>query len=345
MVKSKTLKKQRKSIKLRGGVKTRKLSRNGKIVHVRSEKDIPALHNMIFKGPTEISVVFALLKGCGPCEGMKREVISHLTSLKQRGMNIATVDSEVFNKTKLASIPRKFYPTILLVGKDGKAATFPDEMGEPTNSMPRKATLEEDKKALTALIQSPIKGRELMNNGVNSMANTNQDVVNTLDDVNEVNSVNNVNSVNSMNSNKVNLNKINKSNSNKANVNLADDEHIEDEQVEVNKTVRNMPIKQMPASPFENIRENENPSIASTLSPKKMTYDISAINKNVSQPKLSGDSVDSDILASQGRAQGAKTGTAVAVGKQEGGMLKAIRKYRESVDAVLKMRKPKTRRR
>jgi hypothetical protein len=42
-----------------------------------------------------------------------------------------------------------------LVGKDKKAAIFKDENGEPTNAMPRKPTLEEDKKALSALVQSP----------------------------------------------------------------------------------------------------------------------------------------------------------------------------------------------
>jgi hypothetical protein len=43
----------------------------------------------------------------------------------------------------------------MLVGPDKKAATFLDENGQPTNSMPRKNTLEEDKETLSALLQSP----------------------------------------------------------------------------------------------------------------------------------------------------------------------------------------------
>jgi len=70
-------------------------------------------------------------------------------------MNLASVDSEVIGKTSLANVPRKFYPTLLLVGKDKKPATFMDEDGTPTNAMPRSNTLAEDREALSNLIQNP----------------------------------------------------------------------------------------------------------------------------------------------------------------------------------------------
>jgi len=44
---------------------------------------------------------------------------------------------------------------LLLVGKDKKPATFIDEDGSPTNSMPRNASLSEDRETLSKLVQTP----------------------------------------------------------------------------------------------------------------------------------------------------------------------------------------------
>lgn len=144
----------KRKFKLRPGRKTRKEQSGGrKVLDARSNKDIKLFENMIVTGP--LTLVFAKLEGCGPCQRFNSEVWSHLTKLKKRGMNLASIDSELIKNTSLANVPRKFYPTLLLVGKDKKAAIFKDENGEPTNAMPRKPTLEEDKKALSALVQSP----------------------------------------------------------------------------------------------------------------------------------------------------------------------------------------------
>jgi hypothetical protein len=43
----------------------------------------------------------------------------------------------------------------MLVGKDGKPATFKDEEGQPTNAMPRNSTLSEDREALSNLVVNP----------------------------------------------------------------------------------------------------------------------------------------------------------------------------------------------
>lgn len=144
----------KRKFKLRPARKTRKGQTGGrKVLDARSNKDIKLFENMIVTGP--LTLVFAKLEGCGPCQRFNSEVWSHLTKLKKRGMNLASIDSELIKNTSLANVPRKFYPTLLLVGKDKKAAIFKDENGEPTNAMPRKPTLEEDKKALSALVQSP----------------------------------------------------------------------------------------------------------------------------------------------------------------------------------------------
>ena len=144
----------KRKFKLRPARKTRKGQTGGrKVLDARSTKDIKLFENMIVTGP--LTLVFAKLQGCGPCERFNSEVWSHLTKLKRRGMNLASIDSELINSTSLANVPRKFYPTLLLVGKDKKAAIFKDENGQPTNAMPRKPSLEEDKKALSALVQTP----------------------------------------------------------------------------------------------------------------------------------------------------------------------------------------------
>jgi hypothetical protein len=136
--------------------KTRRLPRaqkgGRKVLDARSKKDVKLFENMIVTGP--LTLVFAKLQGCGPCERFNKDVWSHLTKLKKRGMNLASIDSELIKNTSLGVQP-KAYPTLLLVGKDRKPATFKDENGQPTNSMPRKNTLEEDRAALTALVQAP----------------------------------------------------------------------------------------------------------------------------------------------------------------------------------------------
>jgi len=70
-------------------------------------------------------------------------------------MNRAAIREDMIANTSLANVERKFYPTLLLVGKDKKTATFVDENGAATPAMPRKPTLDEDKESLTALVNSP----------------------------------------------------------------------------------------------------------------------------------------------------------------------------------------------
>jgi hypothetical protein len=102
-----------------------------------------------------LTLVYVNAKWCGACHRFNDEVWSQLTKLKNRSVNLASVDSEYIGKTSLANVPRKFYPTLMLVGKDKKPATFEDEEGQPTNAMPRNATLEEDREALSNLVVNP----------------------------------------------------------------------------------------------------------------------------------------------------------------------------------------------
>ena len=133
--------------------KTRKNRSRGRVLDVRSAKHVKQLESLMASGP--LTIVFVKAQWCGACHRFNDEVWSSLTKLKNKHMNLASVDSEVIGQTSLANVPRKFYPTLLLVGKDKKPATFLDEDGTPTNSMPRNGSLEEDREALSSLVQSP----------------------------------------------------------------------------------------------------------------------------------------------------------------------------------------------
>jgi thiol-disulfide isomerase/thioredoxin len=115
---------------------------------------VKSFEKMLSKGP--LTLVYINAKWCGACHQFSDKVWDPLTKLKNKNINLASVDSEMIGKTSLASVPRKFFPTLLLVGKDKKPATFKDESGVPTNAMPRNNTLSEDKEALTNLVQTPL---------------------------------------------------------------------------------------------------------------------------------------------------------------------------------------------
>ena len=133
--------------------KTRRQNRNTKVLDVRSPAGVKMFEKLIVNG--NLTMVLVKAKWCGACHRFNDEVWSHLTKLKNKSMNLAAVDSEMIGQTSLANVPRKFYPTLLLVGKDKKPATFIDEDGSPTNSMPRNASLTEDRETLSKLVQTP----------------------------------------------------------------------------------------------------------------------------------------------------------------------------------------------
>jgi len=132
---------------------TRKNRKGANVLDVRSDGAVKLFEKALVKGP--LTLVYVNAKWCGACHRFNDEVWSSLTKLKNKSVNLASVDSEYIGKTSLANVPRKFYPTLMLVGKDGKPATFEDEEGKPTNAMPRNSTLSEDKEALSNLVINP----------------------------------------------------------------------------------------------------------------------------------------------------------------------------------------------
>jgi len=114
---------------------------------------IANFEQLLGRGPLTLVLIYA--DWCGACHRFRDEVWSPLTQLKNATMNRAAIREDMIAGTSLANVERKFYPTLLLVGKDKKPATFVDENGVSTPAMPRKQTLDEDKESLTALVNSP----------------------------------------------------------------------------------------------------------------------------------------------------------------------------------------------
>ena len=133
--------------------KTRKNRKSSHVIDVRSDGAVKLFEKALVKGP--LTLVYVNAKWCGACHRFNDEVWSSLTKLKNKSVNLASVDSEFIGKTSLGKVPRKFYPTLMLVGRDGKPATFKDEEGQPTNAMPRNSTLSEDREALSNLVVNP----------------------------------------------------------------------------------------------------------------------------------------------------------------------------------------------
>jgi thiol-disulfide isomerase/thioredoxin len=132
---------------------TRKGQKGKKVIDVRSKNMIGNFEQLLGRGPLTLVLIYA--DWCGACHRFRDEVWSPLTQLKNATMNRAAIREDMIANTSLANVERKFYPTLLLVGKDKKTATFVDENGASTPAMPRKPTLDEDKESLTALVNSP----------------------------------------------------------------------------------------------------------------------------------------------------------------------------------------------
>jgi hypothetical protein len=300
---------------------TRRNGRKPRVLDVRSRGAVKAFENLIVQGP--LTLVYVNAKWCGACHRFNKEVWSPLTKLKNKGLNLASVDSEYINKTSLANVPRKFFPTLMLVGRDKKPAEFKDENGQPTNAMPRKESLTEDRETLSALVQAPM-NHPLANANANTEAK--EEALGPIQTETVVN----------------------------------DDTPTNPVDEEVQRTITNMPLnmsakrntmKNTPASPFDNNNE-EVPSMVNVPSAPSAT----SSNKTFkSRPRSSAPNVASDLLATQ---SGSPTGTAaVLVGEQapqrggsgssssRKGLLYAINEQVKSLDTIIGMRKDKKTRR
>ena len=319
--------------RLRGG-KTHRNSRKpvkSKVLDVRSKNSLRLFENLILSGP--LTLVFARLEGCGPCERFKEEVWSPLTKMKNKGMNMAMIESEMIPNTSLANVPRKFYPTLMLVGPDKKAATFLDENGEPTNSMPRKNTLEEDKETLSALLQSP-NTHPVVKNSVNP---ENDIMVNT-ESLKTAGTAATTGTTGTTESSIVPVPATSQAEPDMMPNTPESEQEEEEEQEEVRRTIVNTPLRN---ELNRKIMNSKPPSPYDIELHPTMEPEVPSIRSNTAKRVPN---VASDLLASQSSVP---TGSAEVLSKeaQRGGkLLKAIREHTKSLDGVLRTRNgPKTR--
>ena len=297
-----------------------------------------------------LTIVFVKAKWCGACHRFNDEVWSPLTKLKNRSMNLAAVDSEMIGQTSLANVPRKYYPTLLLVGKDKKPATFIDEDGSPTNAMPRNASLDDDREALSNLVQTPknklntlspttpivaansasipMNAKSAANFANARSAPLSMNSVNTRPVNNSVNSVNSVNSIEPYSMEEVSM---------KPSRNTVGKSPFENKNVTI-PSIANEPVDE-PVSGQVNTASTAAATIAASLPPTPVSSLLSMSTTSPVPPD-----VGSDLVATQTNSS---TGTAsVLKANRIGGgrLLKAIRNKTASLKAMLQLRKHHTRR-
>jgi hypothetical protein len=134
---------------------TRKTEKGkGIVMTIEFPEDIAKCEKTLKNGMN--SLVAFKAKWCGACHQFNDGVWNSLTKMKNRNMNLISVDSEIAPKViRIMNMKSpEYYPTLTVTGKDGKAASFKDENGNSTNAMPRQNSLPEDKAFLSQLLTS-----------------------------------------------------------------------------------------------------------------------------------------------------------------------------------------------
>uniref|UniRef100_A0A6C0BCI7 Thioredoxin domain-containing protein n=1 Tax=viral metagenome TaxID=1070528 RepID=A0A6C0BCI7_9ZZZZ len=118
-----------------------------KTVDVRSKKDVPAFEQTIIEGPITVVLVYA--DWCGHCTKFKKNIWEPLNKMHGRKLNMVSVHHDMLEKTSQANAKIRGYPSVLVVGKDGKAASYNDEEGNVTNAAPNTTDLDAMKTLVT----------------------------------------------------------------------------------------------------------------------------------------------------------------------------------------------------
>jgi len=90
-----------------------------------------------------LTVVLIYADWCGHCHTYKDTVWKQLEKLANKKVGLAKLNEKVLKESPLSSAKINGYPSVLVVGQDGKPAEFKDEStGEPTNAMPNARDVE-----------------------------------------------------------------------------------------------------------------------------------------------------------------------------------------------------------
>ncbi len=110
-------------------------------VDVRSPEDVSQFEKILARGPITIVLVYA--DWCGHCVRYKENIWSKLLANPNRKLNLASVHYDQLENTSQKQAAIKGYPSVLIVGSDKKAATFPDNgTAKKTNAFPKAQSLE-----------------------------------------------------------------------------------------------------------------------------------------------------------------------------------------------------------
>ena len=169
-------------------------------VHVRKPSDVKLFERLLKNGGLTLVIVYA--DWCGHCQRRKSE-FNNLMKMSGPKMNVAQVNETILDKTSISNAQINGYPSAILVGNDGKVASFKMPDGTVSNALPKS-----DPESLNEIV-----------NSANANANANMNSANA-----NMNSANaNMNSANAnMNSANANMNSANANmNYNNANANAS----------------------------------------------------------------------------------------------------------------------------
>ena len=173
-------------------------SKSTKRLDVRSPKDVPLLEALIKKGPMVIVLVHA--DWCGHCQTFKDKVWNKVPNSSSNTINTASIHHDMLEKTSLAKAKLEGYPSLLLVGKDGKPAEY-ENNGKQTNAMPQPSTAEDLNKIVTTPVNN-VNGNNNSNNNNSNLGNANElNNTNTNTNTNNANSLSTASNILSMNNN------------------------------------------------------------------------------------------------------------------------------------------------
>ena len=130
---------------MRGGRDTKMGS-----IDVRNDSDVAGFESLLSKGP--LTLVYVHADFCGHCKTFSDNVWKNANK-ENMNVNTASVHYDMVDKTSMSKAKIEGYPSLLLVGKDKKAAEFKDDMGKKTNAMPEPPKTAAE---LEALLQTPI---------------------------------------------------------------------------------------------------------------------------------------------------------------------------------------------
>jgi thiol-disulfide isomerase/thioredoxin len=102
-------------------------------VDVTSPSQLNELDKRISIGPITLVMIYA--DWCGHCTRFK-PMMKELENSAGRSVQVARVRDNVLPQSALANIPNEGYPSLMLIKKDGTAATFLDKEGNKTNVVP-----------------------------------------------------------------------------------------------------------------------------------------------------------------------------------------------------------------